>query len=169
MTEGNGNGNGQAPAHLDWLRTRHEKITARRTLDKDVPGYQGRLVVRYVPPPWPAIAKAQALMAEPGRNGEGLLYAQADVLVAACVEVLFRQEDGAMIPVDPSGETRRFDPELADLFKLEEAKTARATIRGVFGNDLAMTAQAGEVITWAMESRVEADEELAGEFDAAVM
>src|SRR4051812_46225020 len=101
-----GNGNGSNGSRLDLLRARPEAITATRTLDKEVPGYGGRLVVRYSPPPFKIVAKTQALMANSNGNDDGLLNANCDFLVAACVAVLYRGEgdDEALVPVDPSGE-----------------------------------------------------------------
>ena len=165
MTEEIKGTNGDGPAtHLDWLRARHGAITAERLLEKDIPGYGGRLVARFKTPPFTVVARAQELAANPGRNGDGLLYAHADFLVAACKEILYREDDGTLVPVDPSGEPRRFDPDMAALFKLE-VKTAREVVRGVFGNDFALAVTAGEVLGWASESHVDASDTLAGEFE----
>jgi len=164
MTE---NGNGAGASHLDWLRARHDAISADHTLDVEVPGYQGRLVVRYGRVPVSAIARAQDMMAKPGRDGEGMLFGNVDFLVAACREVLVRNDDGELEPIDPSGEPRRFDPELARLLG-SETTTARATVRWLFANDPAVMVQAGEVMQWTVENREEADEELMGESGPAV-
>lgn len=164
----NGNGAGLGGgAHLDFLRARHEAITADRFLDCEVPGYQGHLVVRYGRVPWAAVAKAAHMMENPGRDGEGLLLAQVDFLIAACREVMFREEGGELVPVDPSGDVRRFDPELAELFQFE-ATSARETLRYVFGNDLAVAVQAGRVLTWSQNTDTEADDDFLGESEPAV-
>lgn len=162
MPEENGNGNGAGASHLDFLRARHTAITADRTLDLDVPGYQGRLVVRYGKVPWRAIARAQELMTTPGRDGNGSLYAQVDFLIAACREVFARSEEGQLLAVDPSGEPRRFDAGLASLFGAD-VTTARDTVRYVFGNDAAIALQAGEVMTWTINTDEEVVEDFMGE------
>lgn len=162
MTEPNGKTNG-AGSHLDWLRTRHAAITADRHLDMDVPGYEGRLVIRYGPVPWAAITRMQSLLDRPDKDGRGMLAAQADMLIAACREVLVRaDEDAELVSVDPSGEKRRFDPKLAELFGLE-ASTARATIEWLFPNEIALAVQAGEVLDWTRSNAVDTDALVAGE------
>jgi hypothetical protein len=154
--------NGNA-SHLAWLRTRHEALTADRHLDLDIPGYEGRLVVRFGPVPWKAIAKTQALANRDDRDGRTLAHANMDVLIAACREILFRDDGGELIPVDPSGESRRFDAELGALFG-QDFKTAREALRWVYGNnEVAMAVSAGEVLDWTQRMDTETAEELAGE------
>jgi hypothetical protein len=157
-----GNGNGAGASHLDWLRARHEVIAADRHLDLDVPGYQGRLVVRYGAVPWSVVSKAQDLIAKPGRDGEGSLLAQVDFLVAACREVLVRDAAGELAPIDPSGETRRFDPELATLLGAG-TNNARALVRWIFANDPAVAVQAGEVMSWSIDTDADVSDDLLGE------
>jgi len=164
MTE-NGNGNGAA-SHLDWLRARHEAISAEHFLDLDVPGYQGRLVVRYGRVSWRTISRAQDLLAKPGRDGEGALLANVDFLVDACREVFVRHE-GKLEPIDPSGEPRRFDPELAQLLG-SETTSARETVRWLFANDPAVAVQAGEVMQWSVRAGEEDTDEMMGESDPVV-
>lgn len=156
------NGNGAGASHLDFLRARHAAIAADRHLDLDVPGYQGRLVVRYGRVPWVAIAHAQELIAKPGRDGEGSLLAQADFLIAACREILVRDDAGELAPIDPSGAPRRFDAELGVLFETD-ATTARAVIRYVFANDPALAVQAGEVMEWTIRNEDDVADEFLGE------
>jgi len=149
-------------SHLAWLRTRHDALTADRHLDLEVPGYEGRLVMRFGPVPWSAIAKTQALANREDRDGRALATANMDVLIAACREVLFRDEAGDLIPVDPDGEPRRLDPELATLLGLE-ATSARDTLRWIFPSDVAIAVAAGELLTWTQRMDTETAEELAGE------
>jgi hypothetical protein len=160
MTENGSNGAGAS--HLDWLRARHEAITADRTLDLEVPGYQGRLVVRYGRVPWATIARAQDQLANPGRDGQGTLFAQIDFIIAACREVLVRDAGGELVPVDPSGKTRRFDADLAHLFGAE-VNTARETVRYVFGNDPAVATHAGELLSWTVDTDADVQDEFMGE------
>lgn len=165
---GNGNGNGAGDqSHLDWLRSRHAALTADRFLDAEVPGYQGRLIVRYGRVPWSAIAKAQDLLSKPGRDGQGTLLAQVDFLIAACREVFVVDEAGELKPVDPSGEPRKFDSKLADLFG-SEANTARDVVRYVFANDPAIAVQAGEVLEWTVQTDEDVTDEFVGESAPAV-
>jgi hypothetical protein len=158
------NGNGAGASHLDWLRARHEVISADRHLDLDVPGYQGRLVIRYGAVPWSVISKAQDKIAKPGRDGEGSLLAQVDFLIAACREVLVRESDsaGEPEPIDPNGDTRRFDPELAALLN-SGTSNARALVRWLFANDPAVAVQAGEVMSWSIDTDADVTDDLMGE------
>lgn len=153
--------NGAGPSHLDWIRERHEALSAERFLDREVPGYQGRLVVRYGRPPWSVMARAQAALAKPDRDGAALLATQLDFLVAACREVLVR-DDGQLKPIDPSGETRRFDPELADLLHAGTA-SARDLVRWLFNYDPVVAVEAGEVVSWALDQDADVADELMGE------
>lgn len=162
MTDnGHANGNG-AGSHIEWLRARHDTIAADHTMVADVPGYQGRLVVRYGRVPWAAISRAQTLIANPGKDGEGSLLAQVDFLVSACREIMVRNTDGELEPIDPSGEVRRFDPELAALLGAE-ARTARETLRWVFANDPAVAVQAGEVLDWTVRTGEDTVDDFMGE------
>jgi hypothetical protein len=136
-------------------------------MDADVPGYEGRLVVRYGRVPWSVISRAQTLIASPGKNGEGSLFAQVDFLVAACREIFVRNDADELEPIDPSGEPRRFDGELAELLHAE-TKTARETLRYVFANDAALAVQAGEVLDWTVKTDAAVSDELMGESAPAV-
>lgn len=153
--------NGQA-SHLAWLRTRHEALSADRHLDVEVPGYDGRLVMRFGPVPWATIARAQTLATREDRDGRGLLAANMDVLIAACRQVLFRDDAGDLASVDPSGEPRRVDPELAELLGIE-AKSARDTLRWIFPSEISIGVVAGEVVSWTQSMSTETADELMGE------
>lgn len=153
--------NGQA-SHLAWLRSRHEALTADRYLDYEVPGYEGRVVLRCGPVPWRVLARAQTFAQREDRDGRTLANANADVVIAACREVLFRYDDGELRSIDPSGEPHGIDPGLAVMFG-REAKTARDTLRFLFPSDVTVGVCAGELLSWTTNMDTEIAEDLAGE------
>jgi hypothetical protein len=155
---GNGNGNG-AGSHLAWIRQRHEALSVARTLDKPVPGYQGRLVLRFTPVPWPVVARVQSLIGDGqgDRNGATALNANCDVVIAACAAVLVDGES-----IDPSGDVRRIDTELAELLG-SETTTARDTLLWLFPSELAVSMLAGEVLQWMSSAGADVAGELVGE------
>jgi hypothetical protein len=163
MAGTNGNSNGGA-SHLAWLRTQHDALTADRTVDYEVPGYDGRLVLRFGPVPWSAIAKTQALATRgEDRDGRALALANMDVLIAACREVLFRDDAGELGPVDPAGESHGLDATLGALFG-QEFTTARAALRWFFrDSDVSIAVAAGEVLTWTQRMDAETSEAFVGE------
>jgi hypothetical protein len=159
MTETNGNG----ASHLAWLRTRHDALTADRTMDYEVPGYDGRLVLRFAPVPWSAIAKTQALANRDDRDGRALAAANMDVLIAACRQVMFRDDAGDLASVDPSGDPHGLDAELGALLG-QQFTTARAALRWFFrDSDVAIAVAAGEVLTWTQRMDAETSEAFVGE------
>ena len=144
-------------SHLAWLRARHDELKKDRTLDLAVPGYQGRLVVRFGPVPWAIMARIQPLLTREDREARGQVAAMCDAMIAACREVLFDGE-----PIDPSGETRRFDPELAALFGIETT-SARSTVEWLYPNEFAINGVAGELLEWTQRADAETAEEFVGE------
>ena len=157
------NGNNGGASHLAWLRSRHDALTADRHLDYEVPGYDGRLVLRFGPVPWSAIAKTQALASRDDRDGRALATANMDVLIAACREVMFRDDAGELGSVDPSGEAHGLDAELGALLG-QEFTTARAALRWFFRNeDVAIAVAAGEVLTWTQRMDAETSDAFVGE------
>jgi hypothetical protein len=161
---GTNGSNGAGASHLSWLRTRHDALTADRTLDYEVPGYDGRLVLRFAPVPWSAIAKTQALATRgEDRDGRALAAANMDVLIAACREVMFRDDAGDLASVDPSGEPHGLDAGLGALLG-QEFTTARAALRWFFrDSDVAIAVAAGEVLTWTQRMDAETSEAFVGE------
>jgi len=144
-----------AGSQLEWLRARHAALSADRYLDMEVPGYSGRLVVRYGPAPWAVIARVQTLVAKEDRDGRNLLMAQTDVLIAACRDVLM---DGETIGDGP----RRFDAELAGVFGAETS-SAREVVALVYPSELAVAVACGELLDWTQNAQAEATEEFVGE------
>jgi len=177
---------------LDQLRARRAALAAEtsRTLDLDVPGYDGRLVARYHYPEAgyrPIVAAAQraqqAIARKGGAKGTEELDASCDVLLACCESVLGRNEAGALVdlesdremPVDGPG--LKFGPKLAGLLGIEvdggvrspnryvlrNVFSPRAVTTGLYEGDLALMAQSGAVVTWLQAQDAEVSEEFVGE------
>lgn len=157
--------NGRA-SHLDFLRARHEELARDRVLELDVPGYQGRLVVRYGAVPWATVARSAKLAAQENASPDVLFAANADALIAACREVLFRDDAGELVSVDPNGDARRFDGRLAELLNAGTG-SARELLLWVFGGDdgakTRINQQVGQLLEWLSEVDRDAMETLAGE------
>lgn len=153
--------NSGGSSHLEWLRERHEAITAERHLDREVPGYDGRLVLRFEPVPWRLTGRLQKLLSADDPDGRALLLANADMLIAACKEVLVRVGD-QLVSVDPSGEPVRIEPRLAELLKLD-TRSARDTLLWLFGNEFAVSTMSGEVMEWTRDASAASTDDLLGE------
>jgi hypothetical protein len=156
MTTGNGDGNGHQPTGLDWLRARHDELAQDRTMDYPVPGYSGRLVLRFGLAPWKALAKIQNI--GPGDDGTALLNVNADVLIAACRAVLVRDDEGALVSIDPEGQDVRIDKKLADLLDTGTA-SARETLAWLFPSEVAIGVCASELLQWTQGTDREVTED----------
>ena len=156
MSDNGHNGNGDGSG-LAWIRTRHEQLSADRTVDKPIPGYGGRIVLRFGPVPWANVARAQTLASRADRDGASALQANMDVLIAACREVLVDGESP-----DPEGEPVRVDARLAELLG-SDTTTARATLRWLFPHEIAISVMAGEILEWTQSANADLNEELVGE------
>lgn len=165
MSDTNGNGNGSNGArggsHLDWLRARHAALKEDRTIDKPVPGYEDRLVVRYGPVPWSVMGKLQGVAAATNPNPTMLDAANTDVVIAACRDVLVRDDAGELEGVNPDGPVQ-FGPELAALLGAE-ATTARGVVEWMFPSEWAVASHAGELVNWTRDADREDNETLVGE------
>lgn len=165
MTELEAGANGR-PSHLEFLRARHEELARDRTFELEVPGYQGRLVVRYGAVPWATVARTARKLADGDVSPEVMFAGNVDALITACREVLFRAESGELIPVDPSGQSHRFDQGLADLLGAG-TESARNLVLWIFGGDdtarVRISQQAGELLTWLRGVDEDSTEVLVGE------
>lgn len=152
-------------SHLEFLRARHDELAQERTLELEIPGYQGRLVVRYGPIPWATVARTARTLADDKVKPEVVAAGNSDALIAACREVLFRDESGELVSVGPEG-PYRFDQALADLLGAG-TESARALVLWLFGGDdaakLRIGQQAGELLTWLEGVGQETQETFAGE------
>lgn len=159
MSENNG---ALGASHLDWLRTRHAQLKADRTKDMEVPGYDGRVVVRYGPVPWAVITKVRPLVDDGGTDPRTLNAANQDVLIAACRDVLVRDDAGELERVSDNGPVT-FGPDLAALLGAEQAASAREVVDWLFPSEWAVAQHAGDLITWTRDAAHEDNDVLVGE------
>jgi hypothetical protein len=157
MSEANGAGG----SHLDWLRARHAALKADRTKDMPVPGYDGRVVVRYGPVPWSIMTKLQQPLTAGEPDATMLAKANADAVIAACRDVLVRDDAGELEGINPDGSVR-FGPELAALLGAD-ATTARGVVDWLFPSEWAVAAHASELVTWTQAATREDNDALVGE------
>jgi hypothetical protein len=146
MTESNGHESNGGGSALDWLRQRHAELAVDRSMDYEVPGYSGRLVLRLGPAQWRAVAKAQNLQTDD--DGQTLLIFNSDVIIGATRAVLVRDDDGALASLDAENDAPvRIDSRLADLLATG-THSARETLWWLFPNEIAIGLCAGELLTW---------------------
>jgi hypothetical protein len=126
--------NGDAPGSvIAALRAQHRKIARRRTTVIELPRglWNGLMAVRYHhvdDRTYRRLAQA-AEETDPSRNRA----INADVLIAACDEVLGRTDENADWGPLEDGRVFRFDPELAAALQLGEVKGARGVVYRLFG------------------------------------
>ena len=149
---------------LSSLRDKRNKIGSERHLELEIPGYDGELVVRYQPIPWEE-AKRITERLENSKNPRKELYAQADVLIRACEEVLARVE-GKLVPLstvfpEVGGEPIKFDSRLAKAlgFEVVNGSEGRSAVLGAFNNDLAVSKQQQDVMEWIQNSERGSDQD----------
>lgn len=148
---------------VERIRQRNE--AKERRLHRPIPRWDGDVVVRY------------------GRVGKKIIglvadkpatIANAELLVASCVEVFVRDEEGRLQPAaaaDGMPGAVRFDGRLSDLFELN-ADTPVKVVLAMYGDDVAIGADARRVMAWQTGADLddfgpEEIDELAGEADAA--
>jgi hypothetical protein len=161
------NGAGPTGSVLEAVRARRQQLAARQTLEIDLPGMLGLMALRLGPIPGPQltrIVERQQSSKSPERN----FNANADVLIAACVEVLGRARESDPWTSLPgaSGRPCRLDEDLCGHLGLEPV-TARELIRELFKGapspEFAVGYAANEYVEWAAAASGEVDEELLGE------
>jgi hypothetical protein len=171
----------------DLRALREEKAEeAAPTLDLDVPGYEGRLFVRYGYPRGGYERATKAAETEfRSREKDKTLHGNADLLAACCVAVLGRDAQGRTcdlltdrllgeeeIPEPPL----RFDRQLADALAIDVPdsveRPSRFIVRSLFsvrglGNnaegDVALISAGNRVFAWLAGVRQDFDEQLVGE------
>lgn len=144
--------NGNMPSALDRIRAKREQIASDTTEIFDIPGYDGELCARYRRMEWTEIRRV-AERATNSRHPQKELHGQADVIAAACVELLIRPDRDN----DPEkferlgevdGEPVRFDVNLAQMMGWEGVTRPRDIVRSMFGNDMAVSMHHANLINW---------------------
>jgi hypothetical protein len=162
-------GNGQPPpgsvlAALQAQRAEHQAV--QRVYDLAVPGYRGLLVLRLGPVPASQLSRIMD-RATTGKSPERSFNANADLLVAACTEVLARaRTSDPFVPLlGRDDEPVKLDARLAELLQLPETRArglVRALFEGANSPDMALATAAGEYAEWASGAAEEELEESLG-------
>jgi hypothetical protein len=166
---------------------REEKAEAAApTLDLDVPGYDGRLFVRYGYPPGGYEKAVRAAEVEfRSQERDRTLHGNADLLAACCVSVLGRDAQGRVVdllsdrPLEANEVPEpplRFDRSLAEALGIEipdtVTKRSRFIVRSLFSvrglgqgaeGDVALISAGNRVFAWLAGVRQDFDEALVGE------
>lgn len=153
---------GGATSPIEYLRRRRKEIGEDRTLDLDIPGYEGILVCRYQRLDWDELKKITD-KASKSKNPRRELIAHCDVLIKACQQFMIRK-DGQLEPINNAypevgEEPVRYDQRLAAIFdiSLSAGQGARTVVLALFNNDVAVTAHQGELVEWLSTSNAEDD------------
>lgn len=153
---------------LGRLRQLHKKLHEKRTIDIDVPGYEGELVVRYHGLDWNDVSKIMTRIQsmKPVRKGvtERELFAMIDTMIAACEEIFWRDPETLKLSALDQDAPLRFDVRLYRLFMDgEEPTSAREAVRRLFNNDMALVSHHGELVEFLNGASEGAAEDLVGE------
>lgn len=160
--------NGHRPEEgsvLAEVRRRREQIASDKTLDLLVPGYEGRIAVRYRGIP---IERWEETIKRTERSNNPM--AGADALVETCETILVRNAEGTLVPIgeeagieDAAEAPVCFDSRLGEILGFE-ANTARKTVMALFSPDdsqlLAPAAHLQAVSLWLQGSAEKIDEDL---------
>ena len=144
---------------LDRIKARHAQALEARTVDMDVPGYAGDLVMRLGPV---GFRRASGFIDAVQKGDFGPL---ADAVIHGCRDFLIRV-DGELVPLRET--STRVGVDLADALGWgSDPKSARDALVTLFGAahdpELAVTAFAADFVAWCGEQHDEAAEELSGE------
>jgi hypothetical protein len=165
-----GNGNGAASSLFDTLRATRAAHAAPLRYDIDVQGYDGRLVVRCGPIASTRFATITAKY-ERSKAPERDFNLAADVLLAACVEVLARVKSTDPLQPFDAEEPMQLDERLAHGLGFDDATSGRELVRKLFGAapmpEVAMTEAVGGYMEWARSVDADATETFMGESHAA--
>lgn len=154
----------------DRLLARRKEISENRTVDIDLPGYDGLLYVRYGLLDGPRLNEIATKVIKTTRDrAERGLLAAIDTLIAATVE--FRVRDGnrdqslAEAIGDGNDLPVKWDQRLAAWLEIQDdidaSAPARSIVLSVFlFNDVAIAAHNQRLSRWMMGNDVSIDEEL---------
>lgn len=152
---------------MDRLRSRRAAVGNEATTQLDIPGYEGELVATY------RLMDSKELDAIgrkvtkqfPRDRAQQALFGSVDTLIAACVELGFRQ-NGTYTPLQEVAGTDypvTYDSALAEFFGFE-TKTAREVLFGVFvGREPAILRHQMELAEWMTGAEGDLAQDLLGE------
>jgi hypothetical protein len=139
-----------AISNADRIRAKREEIAAETTEVFDIPGYDGDLAARYRRMEWTEIQKVGE-RARASKHPHKELHGQADIIAAACIELLVRDQNNPEAYErfgEVDGEPIRFDLNLCNVMGWTDIRTARETVRAMFGNDLAVSMHHQILLAW---------------------
>lgn len=152
---------GDAGSLLASLRAKREAIASERHLDLDIPGYDGQLVARYGPVAWEVIDKI-AERVNRSNSPRADVHGAADLLIAACREILIRQNDELIslnhAIADFGDEPVTYSHRLDEVLGIN-AGSSREVVIQAFNNDLALVPHQATLLRWLQESDQEVDED----------
>jgi len=137
-------------SNADRIRAKREEIAGETTEIFDIPGYDGDLAARYRRMEWSEIQKVGE-RARASKHPQKELHGQADIIAAACVELLVRSETNPEEYErfgEVEGEPVRFDHNLCQIMGWGDIKTGRETVRAMFINDLAVSMHHQVILAW---------------------
>jgi hypothetical protein len=151
---------------LDVIRERRSSRAAEHEYDMPVVGYGGLLVLRCGPLAGEDLTPLR-LRLERSKDPSRDFALAADILVAACENVLARRAPGGELePLDPTGEPVTINERLAELLRVE-AHSSRELVRAVFDKapspELAVGDAVGDYLAWAQGADADLDDGLMGE------
>ncbi len=143
----------QGASILDRLREKRRADGDAQTFDLPIAGWGGEIVARYrLLDPLVELKEIldRARRSFPDDPESQNFWGQVDAMIAACVGLYARDDDGRLVPltIGEGGEPARYTVELAE--ELEVATPdmkARDVVVGVFkGNKMALGAHAGSLL-----------------------
>ena len=164
------NGHGPASSAFDVLREKRREHTASQSFDLNVPGYGDLLVLRCGPISGALFSRFRERH-ERSRSPERDFNLNADVLLAACQEVLWRPvPDAQPDAFSDDDEPMTLDERLAEGLGFA-ATSGRELVRQLFGAapipEVSLSNTMNGYMEWATALNAEADQEFAGESPAA--
>lgn len=153
-----------SPSLIAELKAQRAAMTVEHTLDLDVPGWRGKLVLRFgaVSPDQQAALIGRLVEARTKTRSAVAAVANIDLLVAAFRCGLARAADGelAVIP-GADGEPANLKELVVDVLELGDAPSARAAMRSLYAGanspEAALQAAGTEWNEWASEANEEVD------------
>lgn len=136
---------------LDRLRSRAVEVQRDRTLDLDVPGWRGELVLRFRPLD---VGQLERFVENRSAGRVTGISESIDALATACVGVLGRDGDRLEELADERGPVR-LEPRLGVLLGMpgvDESYTAREIVLALFGgNAFALGAFVDRLVEWMID------------------